>query len=92
MDARRVALIGNADYTGLEKSYKALTESPAEIADVAAVYAPDGVVDRPRQGVDATQAAFWAARGGGDRPRRGRCTTAGTAAWTRRSHSRPASC
>jgi len=56
--AARVALIGNADYTGL-KMYPALTESPAEITDIATIYGPAGLVSPPREGADATEAAFW---------------------------------
>ena len=56
--ASRVALIGNADYTGLGM-YPALTESPAELADIASVYGPAGLVSPPREGADATEAAFW---------------------------------
>jgi CHAT domain-containing protein len=56
--AARVALIGDADYTGLEM-YPALTESPAEITDIATIYGPTGLVSPPREGADATEAAFW---------------------------------
>jgi CHAT domain-containing protein len=56
--AERVVLIGNADYTGLAL-YPALTESPAEISDIAAIYGPTGLVSPPREGADATEAAFW---------------------------------
>jgi CHAT domain-containing protein len=56
--AARVALIGNADYTGLEM-YPALTESPAEITDIAAIYGLAGLVSPPREGADASEAAFW---------------------------------
>jgi CHAT domain-containing protein len=56
--ATQVALIGNADYTGLAM-YPALTESPAEISDIAAIYGPTGLISPPREGADATEAAFW---------------------------------
>ena len=52
-----VALIGNADYSGLTM-YPALTESSLELADIAAVQA-DRTVLGPREGTDATEAAFW---------------------------------
>jgi CHAT domain-containing protein len=52
-----VALIGAADYSGLTK-YGVLTESPLEIADVAALYA-DNIVGEPVTGRRATEAAFW---------------------------------
>jgi CHAT domain-containing protein/tetratricopeptide (TPR) repeat protein len=53
-----VALIGAADYSGLTK-YGVLTESPLEIADVAALYAGH-VVGEPATGRRATEVAFWA--------------------------------
>jgi CHAT domain-containing protein len=53
----RVALIGAADYSGL-RNYGVLTESPFEIADIAALYA-DHVVGQPVTGRDTTEAAFW---------------------------------
>jgi CHAT domain-containing protein len=53
-----VALIGAADYSAVKKKYPVLTESPFEIADVAALYA-DRVVGEPVTGPDATEAAFW---------------------------------
>lgn len=53
-----VAIIGSADYTGLTK-YGVLSESPAEIADVAEVYA-DRLAADPVTGAAATEAAFWA--------------------------------
>jgi CHAT domain-containing protein/tetratricopeptide (TPR) repeat protein len=53
-----VALIGAADYSELTK-YGVLTESPLEIADVAALYAGH-VVGEPATGRRATEAAFWA--------------------------------
>jgi CHAT domain-containing protein/tetratricopeptide (TPR) repeat protein len=52
-----VALIGAADYSGTK--YDVVTESPFEIADLAALYA-DQVVAAPVMGRDATEAAFWA--------------------------------
>jgi CHAT domain-containing protein len=52
-----VALIGAADYSGTK--YSVVTESPFEIADLAALYA-DQVVAAPVVGSDATEAAFWA--------------------------------
>ena len=54
-----VALIGAADYSEVKKKYAVLTESPFEIADVAALYA-DRVVGEPVTGRDTTEAAFWA--------------------------------
>jgi CHAT domain-containing protein len=54
-----VALIGAADYSGVKKKYPVLTESPFEIADIAALYA-DHVVGEPVTGRDTTEAAFWA--------------------------------
>jgi CHAT domain-containing protein len=56
--ASRVALIGNADYTELG-AYPALTESPAELTDIATIYGPAGLVGPPREGAGATEAAFW---------------------------------
>jgi CHAT domain-containing protein/tetratricopeptide (TPR) repeat protein len=53
-----VALIGAADYSGLTK-YGVLTESPLEVADVAALYAGH-VVGEPATGRRATEVAFWA--------------------------------
>jgi CHAT domain-containing protein len=53
-----VALIGAADYSEVKQKYAVLTESPFEIADVAALYA-DRVVGKPVTGRDATEAAFW---------------------------------
>jgi CHAT domain-containing protein len=52
-----VALIGAADYSGT--NYGVLTESPIEIADVAAIY-EDRVVSHPVTGRDTTETAFWA--------------------------------
>jgi CHAT domain-containing protein len=53
-----VALLGAVDYSGLT-TYSVLTESPLEIADVAALYC-DGVVGQPVTGREATDAAGWA--------------------------------
>jgi CHAT domain-containing protein len=52
-----VALIGAADYS--KTKYRVLTESPSEIADVAALYG-ERVVRKPVTGRGATEAAFWA--------------------------------
>jgi CHAT domain-containing protein len=53
----RVAIIGAADYQGLSK-YAVLTQSPAEIQDVAALYG-DRAVAAPVTGADAREEAFW---------------------------------
>jgi CHAT domain-containing protein/tetratricopeptide (TPR) repeat protein len=53
-----VALLGAADYRGLTK-YSVVSESPFELADIAALYGMR-VVGEPVTGRDATEAAFWA--------------------------------
>lgn len=60
---RSVALLGDPDYTGLQR-YRPLPEAGPELAEVAELYGERGLVAPPLTGPDATQGALLALMSG----------------------------